>query len=115
MIPLILTLALAIPQPVTVDRIEINTFPSGESHVKQVILYRWTRLSTGYGYRVTDWWLVDSDYEPAGDLVARYKDGQLEEFTSQHITHTNTDHDPELRDRKILCPDDRVPYLKGNK
>jgi hypothetical protein len=112
MIALVLTLALTIPQPVTVDRIEINTFPSGESHVKQIILYRWTRLASGNGYRVTDWWLVDSDYEPAGDLVARYKDGQLEEFTSQHITHTNTDHDPELRDRNELAEESRRSYTK---
>jgi hypothetical protein len=112
MIPILLTLALAIPQPVTVDRIEINTFPRGESHDKQVILYRWTRLATGYGYRVTDWWLVEDDYEPAGDLVARYKDQRVEEFTSQHITHTNTDHDPELRDRNELAEESRRSYTQ---
>jgi hypothetical protein len=110
MIALLLTLALAIPQPVTVDRIEINTFPSGESHVKQVILYRWTRLASGNGYRVTDWWLVESDYEPAGDLVTRYKDGIVQEFTSQNITHTETDHDPELRDRNELAEESRRSY-----
>jgi hypothetical protein len=107
-----LILALAIPQPVTVDRIEINTFPSGESHIKQVILYRWTRLSSGYGYRVADWWLVDSDYEPAGDIVTRYKDGIVQEFTSQMITHTETDHDPELRDRNELAEESRRSYTQ---
>ena len=107
-----LILALAIPQPVTVDRIEINTFPSGESHIKQVILYRWTRLASGNGYRVTDWWLVDSDYEPAGDIVTRYKDGIVQEFTSRMITHTNTDHDPELRDRSNLAEESRRSYTQ---
>jgi hypothetical protein len=112
MIAILLTLALTIPQPVTVDRIEINTFPSGESHVKQVILYRWTRLSSGYGYRVADWWLVESDYEPAGNIVTRYKDGIVQEFTSQHITHTETDHDPELRDRNELAEESRRSYTQ---
>ena len=110
MIALVLTLALTIPQPITVDRIEINTFPSGESHVKQVILYRWTRLASGNGYRVADWWLVDADYEPAGDVVTRYKDGRVEEFTSRNIKRTNTDHDPELRDRNELAEESRRSY-----
>ena len=110
MIAILLTLALSIPRPITVDSIEINTVPGGESHVKQVILYRWTRLSSGYGYRVADWWLVESDYEPAGDLVARYKDGIVQEFTSQHIIHTDTDHDPELRDRNELAEESRRSY-----
>jgi len=111
MIPILLSLALTTTQPITVDRIEINAFPSGENRFTQVILYRWTRLSTGHGYHVADWWLVDNDYMPPGRTISRMEGDRLYEFTSHSIVYTLTDHDPELADRKALPQDLRRSYI----
>jgi hypothetical protein len=111
MIPILLSLALTTTQPITVDRIEINAFPSGENRFTQVILYRWTRLSTGHGYHVADWWLVENDYMPPGRTISRMEGDRLYEFTAPSITYTLTDHDPELKDRKALPQDMRRSYI----
>ena len=107
MIHLLLAIALSTPQPTQVDRIEVNTSPN----FRQVILYRWTRLATGYGYRVADWWIVDETYRPAGRLIARYEAGRVQEFTSDTIDTTETTTDPEMTDRSKLPQDLRRSYL----
>jgi len=103
----LLAIALTSPQPTQVDRIEVNTSPN----FRQVILYRWTRLACGHGYRVADWWIVDETYQPAGRLIARYEAGRVQEFTSQTIETTETKADPEMQDRSKLPQDLRRSYL----
>ena len=111
MIAILLAIALTTPRPIPVDRIEINTLHCESGVMKQIILWRWTWLATGHGYRVADWWIVGNDYQPVGSIVSRYQDGRLQEITSKFIDATETRRDPELFDRKTLPQDDRTSYF----
>jgi hypothetical protein len=109
MIAILLTLATFAPSPLVVDVCEINTTPN----FRQIILRRWHRLGATHGHQVTEWWIVQSDplIERAGGRWVVRSEGR--EFFARSIRYTDTPYDPEYRDRRILCPDNRVPYLEG--
>ena len=113
---LLLLAALSLPQPTQVDRIEVNTYPCGSGKQTQIILWRWTRLPSGYGYRVSDWWLCDSDTQAVkenGSYVLRdHVDGKLIELKTNSYEVTQTDEDPELRDRDSLPQDLRRSHIR---
>jgi hypothetical protein len=107
MIAIILTLATFAPSPPQAEVCEINTTPN----FQQVILRRWHRLGVVNGHRVTEWWIANKKphIEPHGDRWLVRSEGR--EFIARSVRLTTTSHDPEMAERKILCPSDRVPYL----
>ena len=111
MIALILTLATFAPSLPTVEVCEINTTPN----FTQVILRRWHRLGAVNGHQVTEWWIANKKphIEPHGDRWLVRSDGR--EFIARSVRLTQTVVDPEMAERKILCPSDRVPYLDKEK
>ena len=111
MITLLLTLATFAPSLPVVEVCEINTTPN----FQQVILRRWHRLGAVNGHRVTEWWLANKKphIEPRGDRWLVRSDGR--EFIARSVRWTQTQHDPEMSERKILCLSDRVPYFEGAK
>jgi hypothetical protein len=112
MIPLLLTLATFAPALPVIEVCEINTTPQ----FTQVILRRWHRLGAVNGHRVTEWWIPRKEtttVERIGDRWLVRSDGR--EFIARSVRWTETVGDPEMAERKILCPSDRVPYLEGGK
>jgi len=107
MIALLLTLATFAPSLPVVEVVEINTTPN----FTQVILRRWHRLGAVNGHRVSEWWIIKEKphIEPRGDRWLVRSDGR--EFIARSVRWTETQHDPEFQERKILCPENRVPYL----
>jgi hypothetical protein len=112
MITLLLTLATFAPPLPTVEVCEINTTPN----FQQVILRRWHRLGAVNGHRVSEWWIPRKEsttVERFGDRWLIRSDGR--EFIARSVRWTQTVGDPEMAERKILCTEDRVPYLEGEK
>jgi len=111
MITLLLALATYAPATTLVEVCEINTTPN----FTQVILRRWHRLGEVNGHRVTEWWIAKEPptIERIGGKWLVKSDGR--EFIARSVRWTTTQHDPEMAERKILCPSDRVPYLEGGK
>jgi hypothetical protein len=111
MITLLLTLATFAPSLPVIEVCEINTTPN----FTQVILRRWHRLGAVNGHRVTEWWIANKKphIEPYGDKWLVRSDGR--EFIARSVRWTETVGDPEMAERKILCPSDRVPYLGDKK
>ena len=107
MIALLLTLATFAPSLPVIEVCEINTTPN----FTQVILRRWHRLGAVNGHRVAQWWIAKEPptIEARGDRWLVRSDGR--EFITRSVRWTTTSHDPEYCERKILCPEDRVPYL----
>ena len=107
MIALLLTLATFAPSLPHVEVCEINTTPN----FQQVILRRWHRLGAVNGHRVTEWWIAKEPphIERIGGKWLVRSEGR--EFIARSVRPTETQHDPEMAERKILCPSDRVPYL----
>jgi hypothetical protein len=107
MLTLILTLATFAPTLPSVEVCEINTTPQ----FTQVILRRWHRLGEVNGHRVTEWWIAKEPpaIERIGGKWLVRSDGR--EFIARSVRWTQTVGDPEMAERKILCPSDRVPYL----
>jgi hypothetical protein len=111
-IALLLALATFAPSLPTVEVCEINTTPN----FTQVILRRWHRLGAVNGHRVTEWWIPRKEtttVERFGDRWLVRSDGR--EFIARSVRRTTTVNDPEMAERKILCPENRVPYLLGGK
>lgn len=110
----LLLLSLTSPQLIEVDRVEINKTTSATSSFTQVILYRWTRLSTGSGYHVADWKIADpqATYHSGRHWVRYDDDGVMREIITKHLRRTKTDIDPELLDRSSLPQDLRRSYYK---
>jgi hypothetical protein len=110
-IALLLALATFAPLPPVVEVCEINTTPN----FTQVILRRWHRLGEVNGHRVTEWWIAKEPptIEPHGDKWLVRSEGR--EFIARSVRWTETQHDPEQAERKILPECDRVPYLEGGK
>jgi hypothetical protein len=109
-IALLLTLATFAPSLPVVDVCEINTTPN----FTQVILRRWHRLGATNGHQVTEWWIPRKEtttVERFGDRWLVRSDGR--EFIARSVRWTETPNDPEMAERKILCPENRVPYLEG--
>jgi hypothetical protein len=106
-IALLLTLATFAPTSPAVEVCEINTTPN----FTQVILRRWHRLGAVNGHRVTEWWIANKKphIEPHGGKWLVRSEGR--EFIARSVRWTETSHDPEMQERKILCPENRVPYL----
>ena len=111
MIALLLTLATFSPSLPQVEVVEINTTPN----FTQVILRRWHRLGVVNGHQVTEWWITNKKphIEPHGDKWLVRSEGR--EFIARSIRPTITSHDPEMAERKILCPENRVPYFGKEK
>jgi hypothetical protein len=112
MIAILLTLATFTPSLPHVEVCEINTTPQ----FTQVILRRWHRLGAVNGHRVSEWWMPRKEsttVERFGDRWLVRSDGR--EFIARSVRWTETQHDPEMIERKILCPSDRVPYLLDDK
>jgi hypothetical protein len=109
MIAFLLTLATFAPSLPHVEVCEINTTPN----FTQVILRRWHRLGAVNGHRVTEWWIIKEKptIEPHGDRWLVRSEGR--EFIARSLRWTETSHDPEYQERKILPECDRVPYLEG--
>jgi len=107
MIILLLALALTAHTLPIVDHCEINQTPG----VRQVILWRFTHLSSGHSHRVAQWWIISRD-----PLVTR-RDGlyvvrsEGREFLARRVDWTQTPRDPELADRDALGEDQRRGYL----
>jgi hypothetical protein len=111
-IALLLTIATFAPLPPVIEVCEINTTPN----FTQVILRRWHRLGEVNGHRVAEWWIPRKDattVERIGDKWLVKSDGR--EFWVRSVRWTETQHDPEQQERKILPECDRVPYLEGGK
>jgi hypothetical protein len=112
MIALLLTLATFAPSLPVIEVCEINTTPN----FTQVILRRWHRLGSVNGHRVSEWWIPRKEsttVERIGDRWLVRSDGR--EFIARSVRWTETVGDPEMAERKILCPSDRVPYLLDDK
>jgi hypothetical protein len=108
MIAILLTLATFAPSPQIIEVVEINTTPN----FQQVILRRWHRLGEVNGHRVTEWWIPRKEtttVERIGDKWLVKSDGRG--FIARSVRWTETAHDPEQQERKILPECDRVPYL----
>jgi hypothetical protein len=110
-IALFLTLATFAPSLPVIEVCEINTTPN----FTQVILRRWHRLGAVNGHRVSEWWIIKEPprIERIGDGWLVRSEGRM--FIARSVRWTETQHDPEMKERKILCPSDRVPYLEGDK
>ena len=111
MIALLLTLATFAPSLPVVEVAEINTTPN----FRQVILRRWHRLGEVNGHRVAQWWIIKEKpaIEPHGDRWLVRSEGRM--FIARSVRWTQTQHDPEMREREILCTEDRVLYLMDDK
>jgi hypothetical protein len=107
-----LLIALSTWQPLPVaDVVEINRF--GPMERQQVILYRWRAEPGRTGYRVSQWWLTDG--EP---IVTRSGKGwQVESngyrVQANRVRYTETQHDPEVLDRKIFPECQRVRLVSA--
>ena len=96
-------LLLIVAQPVDrVEVCEVNQTPS----FTQVILWRWQNGD----HRVAQWWIVK------GEMTVRRIDRDFlvrsegQEFRCRSYRKTISDYDPEIRDRKRLKPENRLPY-----
>lgn len=112
---LLLALCLPQPQPIRVEIADFNTYRTRgcEKPLTQLILWRWTRLATGYGYHVADWRMVHVEIIPIGDVIRYHDEGQLIELKCGAIKHTNTPFDPEIADRIVLSSCDRQSYFSA--
>jgi hypothetical protein len=109
MTALILAIALTFrPSLPHVDVCEINTTPT----IRQIILYRWTWLPTGRSHHVAQWWSIGKDPEVKriGDRWLVISEGRR--FTCRTLHRTETQHDPEVLDRRKLNEADRIEYIK---
>jgi hypothetical protein len=72
-------------------------------------------VSTGSGYHVADWWLVPEDTQAkrigGAWVLTTKREDKLIEIVTHSYDATDTPHDPELRDRESLHPDDRRSYF----
>jgi len=96
---------------VYVDRVEINTFAvEGQ---RQVILWRWHRQEPVRGFRVAQWWVIDSDpvVTRHGGYVRLTSRGLTVYTKSLSQTDTRGKPDPEVMDRDLMPVDCRVGYL----
>lgn len=96
---------------VAVERIEINEFGLNDGLRKQVILWRWVDHPVHPGYRVAQWWIIESD-----PLVVRKREGWVVvgkgvELFTRRLSRTRTVLDPEVEDRAFLDPERRVPFF----
>lgn len=95
-----------------VDVCEINKTP----HLRQVILYRWMWLPNGRSHYVSQWWKIEGEPEEGGPLIERRGNRWLvssegRRFYARTLRRTETNHDPEYKDRDNLIEEDRRPYL----
>jgi hypothetical protein len=112
MIAILIALSTWQPLPVA-DVVEINRF--GPTKRQQVILWRWRAEPGRTGYRVSQWWLADLD-----PIVTRSGSGwQVESggvrIQASRIKHTETEHDPEFADRRILAESQRTKIVTAEK
>ena len=120
MITLLLLLLPVGPQPIRVERVEWNHVhaANGEHVFDQLILRRWQRLATGDSHYVTDWRTITEAnrlrIRPLDDLtlITWTHEGKDYAVLTLRARETWTQHDPEVRDRRKLKPDDRRSYLK---
>jgi hypothetical protein len=109
MTALILALALTFrPSLPHVDVCEINTTPT----IRQVILYRWTWLPSGQ-FASCRTVVVDRQrpkVKRIGDRWLVISEGRR--FTCRTLHRTETQHDPEVLDRRKLNEADRIEYIK---
>jgi hypothetical protein len=109
MIALLIALGTWQPLPVA-DVCEINRF--GPTQRQQIILWRWRGEPGRTGYRVSQWWLTDA--EP---IVTKAGKGWTVESNgstlfANRVRYTETEHDPELIDRKIFPECQRTKLVK---
>ena len=99
-----------------VDLVEINTVQNekGVVRFRQVILWRWSRLMSGNGHRVAEFY-VDPDFVSDARRGTRRRvvwihRGRRFEVSARSFEESTTRIDPELADREILPLDNRLRY-----
>lgn len=115
---LLLLLALSVPQPIPVDRVELNHYSHGEHVFDQLIFYSWS--SQRKRFDVREWRLKKSDSmvpvpRRGGYMLRWHDDGVLREVTTNSFRETWTQYDPEVIEREHLAQDQRLPVLNNEK
>jgi hypothetical protein len=116
MIPILLLLALTIPQPIHVDRIELNHYHDAncEPVFSQLIFYTWS--SQRKRYDVNEWRLKKCEsmvpVKQRGKYFLRWHDdGIMREVVTGSFRETFTQYDPETLERDMLPQDQRLPLF----
>jgi hypothetical protein len=119
MIALMLSIALSLtPQPVAVDLVEINHCFNhrGEHTFDQVIFYTWS--SQRKRYDVREWRLANREsmypvWSRSRWLMRWHDDGVMREVVASAKRETWTQYDPEIKERKQLEQEQRLPLFPG--
>jgi hypothetical protein len=117
MIALMLSIALSLtPQPTRVDLVEVNHYhdKTGEHVFDQVIFYTWS--SQRKRYDVREWRLAKSQsmypvWSRSRWLMRWHDDGVMREVVASAKRETWTTYDPEIKERKQLEREQRLPLF----
>jgi hypothetical protein len=101
---------------VTVDLVEYNHYYDSDTKkiLDQIIAYDWDDSSKKF--LVRQWWI------PTELQISRHEDYKILQWTdrikyrhrklrTKSFKETHTDYDPEVRNRKYLDPQDRIPVF----